>query len=163
MVSGDWRRRDEDALFAGEWFFHAAVEEIGDVRVLFGFGTAEVFVLQFLEDLGEDLLEFFGRDDALEPGPVFVVLGHADEEEIFGAFGVREFVEVGGFEGVGDLAGAGGAGIVEDDRVVVANQADGWRGRASATGDYDWLGEFVGDAPVVALLPRGRGVVVFSC
>src|SRR6267378_4941201 len=162
IVSGDFRRRDEDALFAGEWFFHAAVEEIGDVGVLFGFGTAEVFVLQFLEDLGEDLFEFFRSDYALEPRPVFVVLGHADEEEVFGAFGVGEFVEVGGFEGVGDLAGTVGAEIVEDDRIVVANQSHGRRGGAGAAGDYDWLDEFIGDALFVALLQRGDGIIGFG-
>src|SRR6266481_51957 len=155
-----WRGH-EDALFAGERLFDAAVEEISDVRVFFSFGAAEIFVLQLLEDLCEDLLEFFGGYDALEPRPVFVVLGHADEEKIFRTFGVGEFVEVGGFEGVGDLAGAVGAEIVEDDRVVIANQAHGGGG-AGAAGDYDGLDEFIGDVLFVALLQRGDGIVGFG-
>src|SRR5882724_29429 len=40
VVGGNFRRWHEDAFFAREWFFDTAVEEIGDVSVLFGFGAA---------------------------------------------------------------------------------------------------------------------------
>src|SRR5208283_1376417 len=162
IVGGDFRGGDQDAFLAAERFFDATVEEIGNVGVFFGFGAAEIFVLQILEDLSKDVLEFFGGDDALEPGPVFVVLGHADVEEIFGALGVGEFVEVRSFEGVGDLAGAVGAEIVEDDRIVVADDADRRSSWPGAAGDYDGLHKFVGDALFVALLEGGDRIVGFG-
>ena len=59
IVGGDFGRRNQDAFFAGERLFDAAVEEIGDVRVFFGFGAAQILVVQLGEDLREDVLEFF--------------------------------------------------------------------------------------------------------
>ena len=79
------------------------------------------------ENLRQDLLEFFRRDDVLQPGPVLVVLRHGDVEEILGAFAVGEFVEVRRGERVGHLAGAVGAEVVENHGIVVANQSDGLR------------------------------------
>src|SRR6202043_3463209 len=67
-----------------------------------------------------------------------------------------------GFERVGDLAGAVGPEIVEDDRVVVANQAHGRRGWSGATGNYDRLDEFLGEVVLVALLQRGNGIAGFG-
>ena len=59
IVGGHFRRRNQDAFFSGEWFFHAAIEKIGYVRVFFGFGAAQILVIQLGEDLRENLLEFF--------------------------------------------------------------------------------------------------------
>ena len=42
VVGGDLLRGDEGAVFAGEGFLDAAVEEVGDVGVLLGLGYAEV-------------------------------------------------------------------------------------------------------------------------
>ena len=95
VVGGDFGRRDQDAFFAGEGFFDAAVEEISDVGVFFGFGATQIFVLNVGEDLREDVLQLFRADYILEPRPVFVVLRHAYVEKIFRALGVGEFVEIG--------------------------------------------------------------------
>ena len=95
IVGRDFGRRHQDAFFAGEGLFDAAVEEIGDVGVFFGFRAAQILVLNVGEDLREDVLEFFGADYVVQPGPVLVVLRHADVEEILRALRVGEFVEVG--------------------------------------------------------------------
>ena len=42
IVRWHFRRGDEDTLFAGKRFFDAAIEEIGDVRVFFGFRDAQI-------------------------------------------------------------------------------------------------------------------------
>ena len=42
VVGGHFGRRHQDALLAGERLFHAAIEEISDVRVFFGFGDAQI-------------------------------------------------------------------------------------------------------------------------
>src|SRR5271168_712770 len=158
VVGGYFWRGDENAFFAAEGFFDAAVEEIGYVGVFFGFGATEVFVLHVRENLGEDLFKFFGGEHVLEPGPVFVVLGHGDVEKIFGAIGAGEFVEVRSGQRVGHLAGAVGAEVEEDDGVVIVNQADGGRGCAGAFRYHDGLDEFVGDVLLVAALQRGEGI-----
>jgi len=56
-----WRlsARDENTLFAGEGLFHAAIEEISDVRVFFSLGAAQILVLNIGENLRENMLEFF--------------------------------------------------------------------------------------------------------
>ena len=82
VVGGNFLRRDDDSLFAGEWLFDAAIEEIGDVRVFFRFGDAKILVLQFGEDVRKDVLEFFRADDVLEPRPGFFVLRHGNEFQI---------------------------------------------------------------------------------
>ena len=42
VVGGHFGRGHQDALFAGERLLHAAIEKVGDVRVLFGFGDAQI-------------------------------------------------------------------------------------------------------------------------
>src|SRR5260370_4333099 len=159
IVRGDLRRGNEDALLAGERLFHAAVAEIGDVRVFFGFGAAQIFVVQVGEDLREDVLEFFGPDYIFQPRPVFLVLRHRNVEQILRALGVDEFVEVRRGERVRHLAGAVGAEVEEDDGVIVANRSQR-RGRGAASlGDNDGLHEFVGDVLLVAAPEGGDRIV----
>ncbi len=62
VVGGDFRRGHQNALLAAEGLFDAAIEKISDVRVFFGFGNAQIFVMQLAKNLREDVLEFFRRD-----------------------------------------------------------------------------------------------------
>lgn len=56
VVGGDFLRGDEDAVFAGEGFLDASVEEVGDVGVLLGFGDAEVAEAGIGHDVGEQII-----------------------------------------------------------------------------------------------------------
>src|SRR5258705_13940915 len=89
VVGGDLLRGDESAVFAGEGFLDAAIEEVGDVGVLFGLGYAEVAEIGLRHEIGEEIVHRLGRDDhgGLE---VFVVLGHADVVEVGGDFSGRD-------------------------------------------------------------------------
>ena len=60
------------AIFAGEGLVSIVVEEEGDVRIFFGLGAAEILVLNVGKNLREDVFEFFGTDDVLEPRPILV-------------------------------------------------------------------------------------------
>jgi len=55
VVGRDFGRGDQDAFFAGEGFFDAAVKKIGYVSVFFGFCAAQICVLNIGKDLGEDV------------------------------------------------------------------------------------------------------------
>src|SRR6266853_1197792 len=145
IVGGDFRRRDENALFAGEWLFHAAIEEVSDVRVFFSLGAAQILVLNIGKNLREDMLEFFGANYVFQPWPVLVVLGHGHVKEIFGALGVDKFIEVGRGDRVGHLAGAVGAEVEENDRIVVADRSNWLSGRTAALRYNNGLHEFIGD------------------
>ena len=93
------------------------------MRVFLGFGHAQVFVLQLGEDVGQDVLQFLGREEIAQPRPGLFVLRHADEGEIFRARGIGEFLEARLDQRTRHLPGAIGAEIEEDHGIVVANQA----------------------------------------
>jgi hypothetical protein len=76
-------RGDERAVFAGEGLLDAAVEEVGDVSVLLGFGHAEVAEVRLRHQVGEEVVHRLCGDDDGE-FEVFVVLGHADVVEAGG-------------------------------------------------------------------------------
>ena len=171
-------RGDEGAVFAGEGFFDATVEEVGDVSVLFGLGYAEVAEVGLGHEVGEEVVHRFGWDDDGER-EVFVVLGHADVVEVGGNVRDGDFgVELGGFgeaealaaygivgeagaagEDAGDLADAVGAVVEVDDDVVIADGADGVALRVDAGEGRD---ELVGDAVVVELFDAGQGIGIAS-
>jgi hypothetical protein len=56
VVGGDFFGWDDFALFAGERLLDAAVEEVGDVRVLLGLGYAEVAEVGGAHDVGEEVV-----------------------------------------------------------------------------------------------------------
>ena len=176
VVGGDLLRSDEDAVFSGEGFFDAAVEEVGDVGVFFGLGDAEVAEIGVGHDVGEEVIHALRGDDDGEL-EVLVVLGHADVVEVFGDgvegdLGVEfeslgEIVSlaadgIGGEAGVagedaGDLADAICAVVEVDDDIFVADEADGV---ALLVGAGEGRDELVGDAAVVKVLDAVGGVGV---
>ena len=85
IVSRHFRRWHQVALFARERFFDAAIEEISDVGVLFGFGHAQILAVQLRKDIRQDVLEFFRRQNVAQPRPGFFVLRHARRMQIFRA------------------------------------------------------------------------------
>jgi len=85
VVGGDLLGRDEGAVFAGEGFLDASVEEVSYVRILLGLGHAEVAEVGLRHEVGEEVIHrFCGDDDG--KFEVFVVLGHADVVEVGGDF-----------------------------------------------------------------------------
>ena len=56
IVSGDLRRRHQQALLAAKLFFRAAIEEIGDVGVLLGLREPKILDAKTREDVGENVL-----------------------------------------------------------------------------------------------------------
>ena len=122
------------------------------MRVFFGFGDAQILVILFGKHIGEDVFEFFGREQIAQPGPGLFILGHGHEGEIFWARWVAKFLEIGFDEGAGGFAGAVGAEIEEDHGVIVADYG-AWgcglalRGFRVDDGGND---KFVGDAFLVA-------------
>jgi hypothetical protein len=136
----------------------AAVEEVGDMGIFLGLRAAQVLVFEVLEHLSEDVLEFFRRENALQPRPVFVVFAHGNVEEIFGALGIDELVEVGRCQSQRHLPSAVGAEIVENHSVIVANRAHGFGRGLIPAGNHDGLDEFVAHSLFVASLEPGHGI-----
>jgi len=180
VVGGDLLRGDEGAVFAGEWLFDPAVEEVGDVGVLFGFGDAEVAKVGLRHEVGEEVVHRLGGDDDGE-FEVFVVLGHADVVDVGGDgvewdlcvefCGFGELVAlaadgVGGEAGAagedaGDLADAIGTVVEVDDDVVIFYQTNWDEAHGViAVGSHAGEGrdELVGDAVAVELFDAGDGV-----
>ena len=176
VVGGYLLGGDEDAVFAGEGFLDAAVEEVGDVGILLGLCDAEVAEVGLGHDVGEDVVHALCWDDDGEL-EVLVVLGHADVVEVAGndvegdlgvefdgfgevvslaADGVVGEAGVAG-EDAGDLTDAVGAVVEVDDDVFVADDTDGLAFRVDAG---EWRDELVGDFVVVEFADAGDGVVV---
>ena len=116
IVGGHLRRRDEVALLAGKGFLHAAVEEVGDVRVLLRLGHTELCAPGVRQHRAEDVVEGAWRE---EDGvwEVVLVAGHGHEAVAPAA----RALEVG--EGLvhqrsGELAGAVGAEVEEEHAVA---------------------------------------------
>ncbi len=145
VVGGDLLRRDERAVFAAEGLLDAAVEEVGDVRVLLSLGgRAGCAGWPGAMRFGEQIVHRLGWDDDGEL-EVLVVLGHADVVQVFGdevqRDGCIEFERAGELvalaadgvvgeagvagEDAGDLADAVGAVVEVDNHIFVANEADG--------------------------------------
>ena len=61
IVGRDLGGRHHLAALAGIGLLVAAVEEVGDVRVLFGFGDAQVLPIQLRHDVGQDVVGMFAR------------------------------------------------------------------------------------------------------
>ena len=178
VVGGDLLRWDQCAVFAWEWLFYSAVEEVGDVGVLLGLGDAEVAEVGLRHEVGEEVVHRFGGDDDGE-FEVFVVLGHADVVKVggdggqgylgveFGGFGEMEALAADGIVGetgaagedAGDLANAVGAVVEVDDYVVVADEGYGVAFGVDAGEGRD---EFVSGAVAVEFLDAVEGRLIRS-
>ena len=139
----DRRGGHEHALFAGPRLFGATIEEVGDMRVFFGFGDAELDFPVFTEHFSERVGYLFGGESDVN-GEVSFVLGHGNEVDIE-FFGSRESVEIGKGERFGDFARAIFAVVEENDGIAVLYGAD----RFPVFGEHNGFEVFVGDALLV--------------
>ncbi len=122
--------------------------------VLFGFGAAQILQIVLGEYLREDVHDLFGGQHVVQPRPGFVVLRHRNEEEIFRTAHVGKFLKSRLGDGARHLAGAVGAKIEKNDRIIITNRPNRRSRRRGAFRDRDGVDEFVGDAPFVAA-PHG--------
>ena len=159
------------AVLAGEGTLDAAVEEVGDVRVLLRFGHPELGASGPRQDLAEGVVDGAGgEEDGV--GEVVLVAGHRDECAE-GAAGAGEVGEGGVGEGGGELPGPVRAEVEEEDAVSGADAGGGGAGRSSGPGGgtaldgscalvraahHDRRKELVGGAFAVAARDVGRGV-----
>src|SRR5207253_4783822 len=109
---------------AGKRRLAAAVEEIRHVGVLLGLGAMELRQAALGEDLGdgEDALRWIGN---VHRGEVDLVLGHGNEVEVTRPRLSRETGEVRLHQCPGELAGAVGPEVEEEDAVAVPYRARG--------------------------------------
>ena len=117
------RRRNENSVFAFELGFFAAVEEESYVGILLGFSNAQLS----LSALGEVLAHRHGKrlrricDVNIRHGRV--ILRHADvgqrEEAVFALKALEVRID----EGAGDLTGAVGTEVEEDNGIVCLDHA----------------------------------------
>lgn len=176
VIGRDLLRGDEGAIFAGEGFLDAAVEEISDVGVFFGFGDAKVAEVGLGHEVGEEVIHRLGGDDDGE-GEVLVVLGHADVVKVFGELvegdglvefdGCGEVVALGAYGVFGKAGGAGedardladtvGAVVEVDDDIFIADEAYGVAIGIDAGEGRD---ELVSNVGIVEVAHAGDGVGV---
>src|SRR6202046_925281 len=163
IVSRNFRRRYEDALFTGERLFYSAIKKISDVSIFFGLRDTQILELLFGEDVGDNFFQLFRREKVAQPGPGFVVLGHGDESEICRPVGVNDLIETRLDEGAGHLTGAVGAEIEENHPVIVANDSarDSGSSRRRLGGYHGGNDEFVGYTFFVTCADGRDGICKF--
>ena len=141
---------DQFAVFAPELFLDAAVEEEGDVGVLFGLGDVALFEVVGGEVFGQDVAHVLGPEGDGER-VVGLVLGHGGDGDVFrvgeGGFGTAVDVA----EELGDFSDAVGAVVEEEEGVVVVDAGGG-------AVDDDGFEELVVFALGVFLFDGGDGV-----
>src|SRR6266700_4990624 len=164
IIGGYLEGWDGRAVFAGEGNVDAAVEEVGNVRELFGLGYAQVAKVVRGENVGEDVVHRLGRDDEGERVEL-VVLRHADIVQVLRDLAARDdFIErfprievaaavlvdaaLAG-EHAGDLTGAVGAEVEVEAYVFIADRSDRLAGSVDHNEGNE---ELVGDAVVVVFL-----------
>ena len=138
VVGRDLGRGHHDAVFARVGCLLAAVEEVGDVRVFFRLGHAQLGAAGVGDHFAEDAVHGHRREQrAHAAGEIVAVLGHADsaggQHETRAGEAVKTFVEEGGEE----FADAIGAEVEAEQDVALL---DPRVGADDAGGD-----EFVGD------------------
>ena len=150
VVGRDLRGRDEYAVLAGIRVLDAAVEEERDMRVLLGLGDAQLGHAHLAQILAKAVFHADARkgDEHVRHGRVILGVADVGEREEL----ALEAVERGVDERARDLAGAVGAVVEEDDRIVVGDHA-------VLVAD-DGLDEFVRHAVFIALLDGVDGIAV---
>jgi len=118
VVSRDFGRGHENAVFAGIGLFPAAAEKIGDVRVFFGLGDAQLPEPQIREVFAETVVDDLRRVGARQM-KVFSIAAQRNETGEFGQINALEAAEGFFCQGARDLAGAVGAKIHEHHRITV--------------------------------------------
>ena len=148
IVGGNFRGGNHDAFFSIEWFLHAAIEKISDVRIFFSLRDAHVLELLLGENIRQNVIEFFRGDQVTQPWPGLVVLRHGHKREILGPRRIVNFLEAGFHQSPRHFPAAIRAKIEKNHRIVVANHSA--RGRRLSRfifrHDHRWQHKFIGDA-----------------
>ena len=135
VVGGDPGGGHQMAVFAGEGFFDATVEKVGDVGVLLGFGGAELAQAMAGHHLAQQAIEGFRRERHLD-GQAALVLGEGHHMQ--GAdLDPLEGFEFGHHQGPDQLPHPVGAEVETDHAVIGLEVA------RSQAGGFD---EFIGHA-----------------
>ena len=133
--------------------FLAAVQEVGDVRIFFGFRHAELGAAGFRDHLAEQVIHALGREQrAHQRGERIAVAGHAGGGGEADAARAREEGEIGLEQSGEQFADAIGAEIEAQQGVAVAH--------AAVIVDHRGYDELVGDVGIVAGVDRRGGVGV---
>ena len=141
VVGRDLRRRHQDAVLAGIDRLDAAVEEIGDVRVLLGLGDAQLRQAEAREVFAEAVRDRLRREGDRQARELVAVVRQADEARELRHAGARKAVEGRSASmRARHLPRAVGAEVHEHDDVAVAACAS-WDGRLA---DRRRLHELVG-------------------
>ncbi len=149
VVGRNFGRGHQHALLAGIGGFDAAVEEIGDVRVLLGLGDAQLPEPLRGDVFAETVADVL-RQECRRQREVRAVAGQRAVVTEFGNAAARKAAEPGIGERARHLAGAVGAEIHEHHRITVAHR----RGRR----DRGRLHELVVLAARIGLLERGQRI-----
>ena len=152
VVGRDLGRGNEHTVLAGVGRFNAAVEEERDMGVLLGLRDAQLRQAELAEVFAEAVMDRDARERDEHVRHRGVVLGVADVGD--GEILALEAVERGIDERAGDLAGAVGAVVEEDDGVVVG---DG----ALLVAD-DGLHKFIGHAVLIGFPDGGDGIGILD-
>ena len=121
IVGGDFGRGHHHAVFPGIGRFDAAVEKVGDVRVFFGLGDAQLFQAArgqiFAETIGDALRRIRGGNVR----EILAVSGQCAERAEPGRVRAREAIERSIGQRAGHLPRAVGAKVHEYDGVAVVH------------------------------------------
>ena len=128
------------------------------MRILLRLCRAQILVLQFGENLHQDVLQFFRRQHVLQPRPRLFVLRHRHVKKILRPLFIHKLVEVWLRQGLRHLPRAVGAEIVENYRVLASNGSVRLSGCSITLRHHNRLHKFIGDALLVALLQRGHRI-----
>ena len=124
VVGRDLGRRHHDAVLALVGLLAAAVEEVGDVRIFFRFGHAQLRAAGVGHHLAEDVREALRRKDRLhQPVEIVAVLCHAGRRGEFDFALAREAGEIRIEHGAEDFAYPVGAEVEAQQAVAVLDPA----------------------------------------
>jgi len=153
VVRRDLRRRNQDALLAGETRFLAAIEEVGHVRVLLRLRDPQVRDAAFAEHLPEHVDEpVHGEDDGKRE--LRRVGGHRRDAHVRDA-AAGEAVERRLRKRLADLANAVRAEVEDEERVALF---DARARRARLLLHHDRQDELVGLSRRIRILHGGDGI-----
>ena len=150
VVCGHFRTRDQFAFFALKLLLDAAIEEEGDVGVLFRLGDVALLEALLAKPLGQRVAHVLWRERNWE-WVIRLVLRHGGDVDILGVWEVRARGAVVVAEQLRALAHAVGA-IVEEEKSVIILDA------CLVAVENHGLEELVGLACLVAGLDCGRGI-----
>jgi hypothetical protein len=117
VVCCDLRRRDHLSIFAGELLFNTAVEEEGDMSVLFRLRNVALLYVLLAKPFGQDVAHVLGWESDRE-WVVGLVLSHGCDVDVFRVREVRLWRAIDISEKLGYLPDTVGT-IIEKEQCIV--------------------------------------------